>query len=173
MARDGGVTLVELAIVIAVLAVTVTVAVPGFGRMVSENRVIAQSNKFLSTLHLARSEAIRRGQRVTVCPSTDGQSCSEDSPYNAGWILFAGPAVDEDLADAGPVLHGFPASREGISISGNGSMARYISYVPSGRTAQLSGAFQAGTVSVCSDDGINRRIVISRTGRARVVHDDC
>ena len=38
-------------------------------------------------MSLARSEAIKRNQRVAICPSDDGEQCSGNQ-YENGWIVF-------------------------------------------------------------------------------------
>jgi type IV fimbrial biogenesis protein FimT len=43
----------------------------------------------LGDLQLARGEAIREGQTVTVCASTNGTSCSNSASWETGWIVFS------------------------------------------------------------------------------------
>ena len=63
--RKNGFTLIELLVTIAVAVILATVAVPGFQRMMDVNRVAADHNEILSGLHYARSEAIKRREKVT------------------------------------------------------------------------------------------------------------
>lgn len=168
-----GVTLVELVVFVAVASILVTTGIPALQTLIDENRVASRANEFLRTIHMARAEAVRRGERVTLCPSADGEVCASEQRYDQGWIVFAGPEAGSSLLDGGRVLRAFGGSGGGIRIQGNGSMARYISYRPDGRTRQLSGAFQAGTIQICSSSQRGREIVISRAGRARVTTADC
>ncbi|KQW36095.1 hypothetical protein ASC76_15320 [Rhizobacter sp. Root404] len=39
-------------------------------------------------LKFARSEAMKRGQPVSICPSTDGTTCLSDNSWQNGWIVF-------------------------------------------------------------------------------------
>ena len=66
LAHQRGFTLIELMIVVALLGITAAIAVPNFGRMIDNNQHAAAANDFSGLLHFARSEAIRRGNRVTV-----------------------------------------------------------------------------------------------------------
>ncbi|MNO01291.1 hypothetical protein D3C81_2213950 [compost metagenome] len=60
---------------------------------------------------------------------------------------------------------------EGVQIVGNAPVSRYVRYTPTGDAKMQSGAFQAGTISLCHESGMQavRRLVISATGRLRTV----
>jgi type IV fimbrial biogenesis protein FimT len=74
--------------------------------------------------------------------------------------------------DAGePVVHHTQALPRGFRLTGNQSLASYISFAPSGRTRLVGGAFQAGTLTLCKESAPDleaRQIVINNAGRARV-----
>jgi type IV fimbrial biogenesis protein FimT len=145
--------------------------VPGFAHLVAEQRVVTTTNRFVTALHLTRSEAVKRGARVTLCASEDGSTCSGTEGYGNGWIVFVGPEPGAPLDPPGEVLRVFPATPP-LEITGNGWMTTYISYVGTGETRQLSGALQPGTVTIC--DGTRaRNVIISRTGRPRVEPSIC
>jgi type IV fimbrial biogenesis protein FimT len=91
MARQArGFTILELMITVAVLAILVGVGNPSFQDMMRRNRLAAQTNQLLGTLAFARSEAVKRGVRVTVCPTNDAQdACSDDGRWaQNGMIIF-------------------------------------------------------------------------------------
>ena len=61
-------------------------------------------------------------------------------------------------------------------MRGNAPVARYVSYGATGRARLISGAFQAGTFTLCpvsasaaGSGAAVRQIVLSPTGRPRVV----
>lgn len=85
--KSQGFTLVELMVTVAVLAILVAVAVPSFASISNRNRLSALANDVVSSLQTARMEALRRGQRVVLCRSSDGATCSTGNPWN-GWIVF-------------------------------------------------------------------------------------
>lgn len=165
--RQSGVTLTELMIALAVTAVLAGMAAPTFGAVIRNSRVTASTNELLATLHLARSEAVKRGRRVTVCTSPDQSSCATGVQWHNGWLVFEdrnGNALRE--ADE-PLIYAAPPRAGGMRITGGGPMANYASYVPTGSTRLINGGLQFDTLTVCLD-GSGRRIVINVAGRARV-----
>ncbi len=96
-----GFTLIELLMTVALMAILLSIAAPSMGDLVRDNRASSQTNQLVTTLNLARSEAVKRGAIVTVCRSTDSQSCDEDADWSTGWIVFQ----DANQAPGGaPVL---------------------------------------------------------------------
>ena len=81
----SGFTLVELMVAVAVAAVLLAIAAPNFSEMLKQNRVQSQVRELYSQLAYARSEAMARGVRVTICHSNDESSCS--GTWSNGWII--------------------------------------------------------------------------------------
>ena len=161
-----GFTLTELMITVAIAAIVLAIGIPSFRDTIRENRLTTYNNQFITALNLARSQAISRGSRVTLCPST-GADC-EAIGYENGWIVFTDPNGNAKL-DAGEVaIRIFEKMPDGMTLTGNSNnVATYISYDGSGFSRlKNSDAFQAGTLTLCKD-GKARQIVIGSTGRLR------
>jgi type IV fimbrial biogenesis protein FimT len=75
--------------------------------------------------------------------------------------------------DAGEVIVSYQQAMQApILLTGNSPLVSYVSYTPMGQTAYASGAFQAGTLTVCvasSESQEARQIVISSAGRPRTL----
>ena len=69
IASHRGFTLVELIIVIVLLAVLAAIAIPSYSNMIITNRMTTEVNSFVSDLHYAKTEAIKRSRNVQICAS--------------------------------------------------------------------------------------------------------
>jgi type IV fimbrial biogenesis protein FimT len=79
----------EMLIVIAIVAILLALGVPSFKFVTQSNRSTSEINGMLGSLQLARAEAIKEGQTVSVCPSLDGATCSGATDWETGWIIFS------------------------------------------------------------------------------------
>ena len=169
-----GVTLIELMVGLALLAILMAIAVPSFRGTAAANRLSASTNEVVNAMALARSEAIRRGGRVTVCKSADGAACTTAGGWEQGWIVF----VDSTRAGANPsvdagevIVSRVGAQPDGLTIQGTAAVANYVSFAADGTMRTMAGAALAGGLRVCStasvltDGARARRLDISSAGR--------
>jgi len=103
-AAVAGVTLTELLMVIVVVAILVSIAVPSFKYITTANRVAGEVNGLLGDMQYARAEAIREGQTVTVCNSSNGTTCSNNTSWQNGWIVFSDPNGNQAVDPGEPIL---------------------------------------------------------------------
>jgi len=162
--RQCGFTLVELIVTVAVTAILLTVAIPSFWAVIQDNRLTSQANDFITDTYLARSEAITRGQRVTMCRCVSNAStgqCTENSGqftcddgnstnWNQGWVIFvdADSDAEHDGAATEPVIRVHERLPAGFDLTGNQFVADYISYDRRGITLMTTGAMQSGTLTL-------------------------
>jgi type IV fimbrial biogenesis protein FimT len=166
----GGYSLVELLVVLTLAGILLSIAVPSMTGMINTQRSMSLGNAFLAGLNLARNEAIKRNARTVLCKSADGLSCTTRGGWQQGWILFHDVNKNARLDAGEQVIQLQGAGSQGLSLTGNTNVANYVSYSSSGSAKLISGAFQAGTFSLCLDPvvvGDVRQIVLSSTGRTR------
>ena len=169
----AGFTLIELMVTIALAAIILTQAVPSFNSLVQNNRLISQKNEFISTLNLARNEALKRATRVTVCASTDQATC-DTTDWEQGWIVFSDRDGDSEL-DAGTgaclatedcLIRVSAGLQDGNTLSARKSGAAadtgFIQYTPRGAVDT------AATFTFCDKRGAEhaRATNINNLGRA-------
>jgi type IV fimbrial biogenesis protein FimT len=95
-----GFTLLELVTVMAVVGILMAIAVPSYRYVTSVNRIAAEVNGLLGDMQYARAEAIKEGQTVTVCVSSNGTSCSAGNiNWQKGWIVFSDVNGDHTVSN--------------------------------------------------------------------------
>ncbi len=96
-----GVTLVELLAVIAIVAILLTIGIPSYQYISTSYRISSEANGLLGDLQFARGEAIKEGQTVTACISTNGQTCAAGGTgWQQGWIVFSDVADNQTVNTA-------------------------------------------------------------------------
>jgi type IV fimbrial biogenesis protein FimT len=169
--RTRGYSLVETVVVLALSGLLMALAIPAVGSILASVKLTSVSNALLFDLYLARSEAIKRNARVVLCKSADGATCASDGGWEQGAIVFHDVNNNGSRDPGESVIHREERSPSEIRVSGNQSVGHYVSYGPDGRSRLASGAFQAGTLTLCrqsSDSTDARQIVINSGGRPRV-----
>lgn len=172
MKRHDGFTLIELMVTIAVAVVILTLAVPGFRSIIQNNRAATQANDLVTALGLARSEAIKRGLTVSLCPSSDQATCTGGTAWEEGWIVFLDrdgdgsrdPDGDPDLDDLLLRVH--------AALDGGSTLAG-----PANLRFQAAGSVNAiatfqHRIDDCSGDQ-GRNIDINLSGRVNVTRVAC
>lgn len=84
-----GLSVLELLIILAALAVVVLISVPGSTMLLEKYRLKTTETSLLNSLELAKMEAQLRSSTVVVCPSSNGHSCRRDNNWNYGWVVFS------------------------------------------------------------------------------------
>ena len=88
-----GFTLVELLVTISVAAILLSVAVPSYTSLIGSSHSSDAVKKLAASFSHARSEAVTRGENITVCASTDFAVCSGDTQWETGWIVLSAANV--------------------------------------------------------------------------------
>jgi type IV fimbrial biogenesis protein FimT len=87
--RIAGITLLEMLTVITIVSILMAIGVPSYQYVTSSNRISGEVNSLLGDLQYARAEAIKEGQTVSVCASTNLTTCSGTTTWQNGWIVFS------------------------------------------------------------------------------------
>jgi type IV fimbrial biogenesis protein FimT len=159
-----GVTLVELMVTVAVLAIISLVAAPAFTDIFTSYRLSGFATTFAASAQAARSEAIRANRKVTLCRSSDGATCATSGGWEAGWIVIQDANGDGTRASGEQLVETQPALPSGYLMRSNS--ADRLSFDVTGFSSD-SAVFTLcrATPTVGTSQ---RRITISTTGRATV-----
>ena len=164
-----GFTLLETLVVLALLGILLSLAVPAVSDLRSRHLVQAQAEGFLNSLVLARSEALRRQQRLTLCARASDSVCDTGGHWQQGWLVFV-DANDNGTRESDELLiEVHPSLPPGIGLEVSNTAPAYFSYGAEGRSQSNQGAFMAGTWRFChAPSPLGWRVVNNALGKPRI-----
>jgi type IV fimbrial biogenesis protein FimT len=162
-----GLTLAELLISLSVLSIMALGALNVLPMWVHSSRMTAEVNRFVIALQLARSEAVKQGRKLVLCPRTKQRGCGHAADWKNGWLLVTSDDQERDEEEA-PILEA-PALADFIEMR-SGNHRRRIVYQPDGSSGGTNSSF-----TFCDSQGYAapRVICLSNTGRPRTTHSRC
>jgi type IV fimbrial biogenesis protein FimT len=175
LSRVTGFTLVELMVTIAVLAILLGVAVPGFQAFVRRTQVSNMTNEFVAATLIAKADAVARNRCVTLCrsanASVDAPTCTTSGDeWTAGWLIFANPACDGNPAGSGAeLLRVYVGDPSGATLTTPTSGSKRLNTITfdSRGMSSLSGA---GQINVAPPgQSFTRTICVDVAGRTRII----
>lgn len=161
--KSLGFTLAETSVVLGITGVLTATAVPALSGVYATRQVQDGAQMLTSALRLARSEAMRRDEMVTVCALQAGAaepSCSSRNDWSAGWMVFVdrGTRGQFGADDVAVQVQALPATR--LAIAGTWSK---LSYQGTGVQYGLSARFD-----VSAPGAAPQVVCVAKPGRARV-----
>ncbi len=174
--RNGscaGFTLIELMITVVLLGILIAIAAPSMRNFLLQQRVKAAASEFQRGLTLARAEAIRRNQRVTIAAADTG--CSD---FSKGWRVFydspSGSSANQCFDASETQVMRSDELDQSLTVTWTNADANkaYLMFTPTGGVTMANGAIGASSwsVSIPAIPQIQARtICINFYGRTRIV----
>lgn len=156
MKKAQGLTLMELLVALALLAVVAALATPALESLRLNASRAATMEGLLRAAWYARSEAVRRGSAVMLCPAGNGGACApQREAWGRGWTVAVATTPDTPLR-TGP----------GVRPARVALLANRDAFTFATRDRRSTN----GTLAWCDPRGAaaSRAIVISPTGRPRL-----
>jgi len=168
-----GFTLIELLITVTVVAVLLAIATPSFRSIIKNGRLATEANDLMADLAYSRSEASRRGKRVTLCISSGGTACDTGSAWATGRIVFVDEGTYASVDTDDEILRVNQSSKSdnmvitaaGFSVAATNTL-NYVQFKPNGTISSNT----LGSFKICDDrtGNFGRKLEILATGRTAV-----
>lgn len=156
--------MIELMVALAVLAIILSVGLPQMSVFFKGGRMVTIPNDLLAGLHIARSEAIKRNGRVTMCKSADAGvtatapvcATGNAAGWDDGWFVY--------VESSGAVLRVNTGVENKATITADAAIADSVTFTSRGTPGQ------SGVFTICDDrgDSNKRGVVQSASGRVQV-----
>lgn len=133
-------TLIELMVTITVLGLVAGMAIPGFNKMIANNRSVTLGEDFASTISFVRSAALKHGKRISLCASSNGLTCS--GAWTDGYMVFEDGAVSDNAAT--PVVTNVlkvwdkPDSQALITVKSGATAITFLRFTGLGTLARVN-----------------------------------
>ncbi len=92
-ADQRGYTLLQLMVAISIVGILSTMGVSSFRYVTNSARVSGEINDLLGDMQYARAEAIKEGQTVSICASSNGTACNSatggSTSWATGWVVWS------------------------------------------------------------------------------------
>ena len=150
-----------------------TLAAPPFQGLLARYRTLSEAHELSNLLLFARSEAIRRGVRVTICRSASSSSANpacDGGSWSQGWVAFLDNVDDVDnrpgVLDHGDLVLRTGEGRPSVFVEPKPTFRDWLTYTPTGRPI---GSMGLSNGTFCLISGKSRRdVVVAVTGRVSV-----
>lgn len=154
--RQQGVSLVELLVTLAVLAILLAGSAPAWSQFIARQSLVSATNSLVTGLQLARYRAISSGQPTRLCAARDAFSCGDNSDWSYGWRV----QPDGKTLPVTASEHGLLPAQTKVSLSQGRQAVRFL---PDGRSPGTN-----LTLQLCSRNRALRQIIVSNGGRTRI-----
>ncbi|MCC2667528.1 MAG: fimT [Gammaproteobacteria bacterium] len=152
-----GFSLLEIVVVLTIMFIVFTIAIPSERIFLMNAKVDAMRLQLQRAIQLARSEAITRGEIITLCGSSDKNTCSND--WDDGYIILANTKLIY-------IFYGTPDLGWLHWRAFSSHQSQQLQYLPSGMSNVENGTFW---YCLPKEKTPRWAIVISQSGRARQV----
>lgn len=145
----GGLTLIELMVALAILAVLGALTVPAMGKRLAQSRLVSAAEQMAADITEARYESVRQGRALHVVVQPGAPWC---------WSVATDPGCPCGARQACELRHASEAQHPGVQLS----EGRTMNLNPQGSAVMPTSAVLQGA------DGQRVRVELLALGRPRV-----
>lgn len=161
--KQAGVTLLEMMIAIAIVAIVSTIVVPSAQNILIQNRIVAEINELSGIIQFARNNAIDEQADTVLCPSVDFNICTNN--WDDAKMVFADLDGNGERGADEELLVGTSKISDANNVKGP---ANPITFRASGAVTTPA------TLLLCyknDDPHFARALTVSLQGRVRMSRD--
>lgn len=162
--KQKGMTIFEMMIALLVIGILSGYAIPNY-RNLKMNQAMTQSiNQLVAGINYARNQSIIRTEQIVVCPSAALLSCSADSDWHNGWMVFIDQNKDRQFNGADEII----ASESRMTATLEATSSAYRKLIRYDNMGASPGTNI--TISFCDERGSEhaKAVIINNIGRPRV-----
>jgi type IV fimbrial biogenesis protein FimT len=167
--KHSGFTMLELMVVLSILAILLTQALPSPDSYMNDSRLRAGANDLVASMQISRAEAVGRNSAVTLCKANaGGTACVTSGGWQQGWMVFEDPDRDATVDAGEEVLQVHESLNGKITLYGTTDVEDFITFRASGQTSISS----TQAMVFCDERGFGtdaKGLVVSILGRASVM----
>lgn len=163
----SGFTLIEMLFVLAIAAILVSLAAPGFQAFSAQSKAKNSIHKLSGVLRHARNHAVHHQKQVLVCPSEDGIHCLNQD-WQAGVMVFEDSNHNRQAEPTETVLYFQAPFIEHAKLSWNG-LKNDILFSELGLPSGSAGSFVYCPNN--NDAKYAHGLIISFSGKLRLAED--
>ncbi len=160
--QQQGFTLIELIVTIAIVALLLGLAVPAFQSTFERFRVDNTREEVIGSINLARAEAIRQGQSVTLRTRCTTPAAAND--WSCGWQVFTDTDSDSTL-DAGEIVLQDVSVNPAITVMATNTATSSLRVNRFGIPVGAGFGLRVYPSSKAAADGVT--VCVATTGRVR------
>lgn len=168
-----GFTLIELMTTLCIGVLLIVISAP-MANLLKSSKTSSVAYEFASALNYARSEAITRGNQVTVCRTINGKKCegypdiNKQKVWDGGWMVFSDQNGNGQFnSTQDEILRVHEPLPPGYSLRSNAKVR--VTYKPIG----ISPGFM-DSWTICApgtSSASTKGIIVAYTGRVRFAED--
>ncbi len=178
--QSQGFSLLEVVIVVVIMGIVASIALPGFQAFILGSKISATTNNFVTSVYSARSESIKRGVPAGVCPSANSNdanaTCATGADWEQGWIAFADDN-ENGIRDTGSpgedLLMQSDAPGAGFVIAPDPVNTNLIYFANDGTSITATGVPVRRSFAISLGSDKEREVTVSANGRvsSKVISD--
>lgn len=174
---ERGFTLIEVIVVVALIAILMSMAVPSLATFQRNSELRATASGFLAAVQSARAEAMKRGVDTYMVPVTNKNDDNNGNNWANGWLIYADNDRSQSLTgndvvimQTGPIAVKTKVTSNATDASEfAGGAGKFIRFNGGGFPLAMDGSFRGGAIEFTVIGSTERRrVVLNAVGRTRL-----